>query len=125
MIIDRSIWLRGEGSYVSFLLRRSDNKMCCVGIHLHEDRGFSKVELIDTRLAEQHLDPREVSGSWLSQSWLVGQGWGWHETDLLTTGLINHLYEINDYTHIEEDVREAQVEGWFAIFINTIVLFRN
>lgn len=30
-IIDRSKWLRGEGYYKSFLLRETDNKMCCLG----------------------------------------------------------------------------------------------
>ena len=29
--VDRRTWLRGEGSRDSFLLRRSDGKMCCLG----------------------------------------------------------------------------------------------
>jgi hypothetical protein len=29
--IDRSKWLRGEGSEASMLLRESDGKMCCLG----------------------------------------------------------------------------------------------
>jgi hypothetical protein len=32
LVIDRKIWLRGEGSANSRLLRQSDEKLCCVGI---------------------------------------------------------------------------------------------
>lgn len=31
LIVDRTKWLRGEGSDVSRLLRPSDGKMCCLG----------------------------------------------------------------------------------------------
>lgn len=31
LVIDRSKWLRGEGSERSFLLRSTDGKMCCLG----------------------------------------------------------------------------------------------
>ena len=31
LIIDRQMWLRGEGATVSRLLRSSDGKMCCLG----------------------------------------------------------------------------------------------
>lgn len=33
-VIDRKIWLRGEGSERSALLRAEDGKMCCLGIFL-------------------------------------------------------------------------------------------
>ena len=32
LVIDRKVWLRGEGDAVSRLLRPEDQKMCCVGI---------------------------------------------------------------------------------------------
>lgn len=31
VVVDRKTWLRGEGSYSSFLLRPNDGKMCCLG----------------------------------------------------------------------------------------------
>ena len=34
LVIDRNIWLRGEGPVESRLHRESDGKMCCVGIYL-------------------------------------------------------------------------------------------
>lgn len=33
LTIDRSRWLRGEGSVVSRLLRPADGKMCCLGFY--------------------------------------------------------------------------------------------
>lgn len=35
LVIDRNVWLRGEGSQNSTLYRRSDGKMCCIGIYLN------------------------------------------------------------------------------------------
>jgi hypothetical protein len=34
LTIGRNIWLRGEGADKSSLLRKEDQKMCCVGIYL-------------------------------------------------------------------------------------------
>lgn len=34
LIIDRAVWLRGEGKGKSFLLRQEDGKRCCLGIYL-------------------------------------------------------------------------------------------
>lgn len=33
LIIDRNLWLRGEGHDASALHRKSDGKMCCLGIY--------------------------------------------------------------------------------------------
>ena len=48
--IDRSIWLRGEGSEHSRLLRPHDNKMCCVGICLRA-LGVPDSLLLDMQVA--------------------------------------------------------------------------
>lgn len=34
LVIDRKIWLRGEGDSSGQLLRPDDGKMCCIGIYL-------------------------------------------------------------------------------------------
>lgn len=44
LIIDRKRWLRGEGEEVSSLLRRYDNKMCCLGF-LCLAIGFSPTQI--------------------------------------------------------------------------------
>ena len=36
LVIDRKIWLRGEGCEFSMLKRRSDGKFCCIGLYLKE-----------------------------------------------------------------------------------------
>ena len=33
LIIDRAKWLRGEGADKSYLVRDSDQKMCCLGFY--------------------------------------------------------------------------------------------
>lgn len=49
LVIDRSIWLHGEDSGQSFLLRPSDGKMCCLGIYLHAC-GLPKKELSNVKM---------------------------------------------------------------------------
>lgn len=44
--IKRSKWLRGEGFALSRLLRRSDNKMCCLG-QIACAVGYSSSEIIE------------------------------------------------------------------------------
>jgi hypothetical protein len=46
LIIDRSKWLRGEGSAKSKLLRASDGKMCCLG-QFGLACGFTPDDLVD------------------------------------------------------------------------------
>lgn len=45
VVIKRSEWLRGEGSGRSYLIRKSDNKKCCVGFAL-EQAGYERNELL-------------------------------------------------------------------------------
>lgn len=47
-IIDRNTWLRGEYSENSYLLRSSDNKMCCLG-QISSQCGISNEELRDRK----------------------------------------------------------------------------
>lgn len=70
LVIDRSIWLRGEGNEDSYLLRNTDNKMCCLGIYL-EACGVSRERLggIPTPSELANLDvevPKEAE-------WLVNK----------------------------------------------------
>lgn len=44
VVIDRSRWLRGEGSNQSYLLRKDDQKMCCVGF-LCQALGYEPGEI--------------------------------------------------------------------------------
>lgn len=46
LVIDRSTWLRGEGSDESALLRSDDGMMCCLGFDALR-RGFTVEEITD------------------------------------------------------------------------------
>lgn len=50
LVIDRNVWLRGEGSDRSALLRPTDGKMCCVGIYL-KALGVPEDELLKDKTA--------------------------------------------------------------------------
>lgn len=46
VVVDRRTWLRGEGAWDSSLLRKSDNKMCCLGFAC-EQAGVPRERLMD------------------------------------------------------------------------------
>lgn len=52
-VIDRNIWLRGEGVTGSFLHRTSDNKQCCVGIFLNQLCNIGIADLTERSTAYQ------------------------------------------------------------------------
>jgi hypothetical protein len=45
LVIDRNIWLRGEGCGASYLYRESDEKQCCVGIWATQCLGATKGQI--------------------------------------------------------------------------------
>ena len=62
-VIDRRVWLRGEGPEVSVLLRRRDSKRCCLGIYL-QHLGFADFEM------EGVCEPCEVVSARPMPHWL-------------------------------------------------------
>lgn len=58
--VRRSTWLRGEGSFRSFLLRPSDGKMCCLGFCLVE-LGRSKEEITDKKAPNSFLGKHRLA----------------------------------------------------------------
>lgn len=46
LTIDRTRWIRGEGSYNSYLLRPQDGKMCCIGF-LAKAHGIPDRDILD------------------------------------------------------------------------------
>lgn len=53
IVITRSKWLRGSGSYASFLVRYSDGKMCCLGF-LGVACGISAADM-EGKAAPNHI----------------------------------------------------------------------
>lgn len=88
--ISRKVWLRGEGIEKSYLLRRTDSKMCCVGICLRA-LGLPDSALMDKKTAMAvgalHLD--EVI---------------WN----------TNLYQYNDNPDTLPEDREARITNGFA-----------
>ena len=99
LIIDRDIWLRGEGSGWSYLLREEDSKMCCLGIYLKEC-GVPSEKLLYMTSPYQlvKIIPPEAG-------WLLGS------SSIDTCSLM----ELNDEKKIEkEDEREEKIAYIFA-----------
>lgn len=97
LVIDRKVWLRGERA--SYLLRRHDRKMCCVGIYLKacgvpEEKFKGLAGIIS--VPEKVKFPEEAE-------WLRG-------LDTLLYG----LYAVNDALDLTEIQREAKIVKLFA-----------
>lgn len=103
LTIDRRVWLRGEGSGPSRLLRESDGKMCCVGMYLAA-RGVAS-DLLRGKSAADQLDCRLAAG-WLLCVDVVGQ---LHSTDDAM-----RLYVVNDARDLSDGDREAGIAALFA-----------
>ena len=97
-IIDRKIWLRGEGTDMSSLLRRMDDKQCCLGIYLEACgmprdmlREISEPAYVLTTLPEETL-------------WLMDTE-KYQDINLMT---------INDNQDLWETQRERKIAEIFA-----------
>lgn len=62
--IDRSKWLRGEGSADSFLVRASDGKMCCLGFY-GKACGILKKEMRGMQEPDEVGQKFEDAAPWL------------------------------------------------------------
>jgi hypothetical protein len=102
LIIDRKIWLRGEGSDDSYLLRNSDNKQCCVGF-LCEALGIDRETLKGKKVADRFEVPK-----WMTERWGPEKMIGECPLD------IQVAYETNDSTKLTEAEREARIAEIFA-----------
>lgn len=111
LVIDRRVWLRGEGGEGSYLLRESDGKRCCLGIYL-KSLGVS-----DELLANQEYPvciPSEfipVEALWLvtddgQNSALVD------DLTYLNDGIISERHAFGCSTKTEED-RERRIAEHF------------
>ncbi len=95
LVIDRSKWLRGDRD--SYLLRPSDQKMCCVGMYLAQ----CGVPLDDLRwkVTAEDVLPLPVTTQWLVAT----------DNDLAVV-----LYGVNDDRTLTEEDREVGIASEFA-----------
>ena len=109
LIIDRDIWLRGEGSGWSYLLRKEDEKMCCLGIYLKEC-GVSSEKLLDMTSPCQlvKIIPPEAE-------WLIDKSLGIDSMDTCDLmGFNDRRKKKIEKEDEKEDEREEKIAHIFA-----------
>jgi hypothetical protein len=108
LTIDRSTWLRGEGSTNAYLRRKEDGKQCCLGFYCAA-LGLDSGKLVDVKspigieaLYKDTLFPIEAA------KWLFGGN---------VFNVSEECYQLtiaNDTLAIAEDKREETVKEIFA-----------
>lgn len=106
LVIDRSKWLRGEGSKSSFLLRFGDQKMCCLGFYL-KACGLEDADILQTA-APHNLGVLNKSPDWLLKPAKSSMSYPQPSTDC------GKLMEINDQSDIADDAKEKEIKAVFA-----------
>lgn len=103
LVIDRSRWLRGEGSSRSRLLRSSDGKMCCVGFFALAC-GLTPADILDR--STPFAQPS--SGSAVLDEKFIDP-----DNPLRHVNEVSSLYATNDSMHITDASREHGIRGSF------------
>ncbi len=110
LVIDRSIWLHGEGKGDSYLLRRRDGKMCCLGIYL-DACGVSKDLLLSLRM------PSFLEVIPLEAEWLINDedGRARSSEDVFELAILNDTRAVDDRENkIAEVFKKNDVEVEFV-----------
>jgi hypothetical protein len=92
LIIDRAIWLHGEGNDKSYLLREADQKMCCLGFFCDQQGRLPVEKFMGKRT--------------LSNVFNIRDGWRILDMDTKTQYF---LMRVNDEKGLEDDFREAAI----------------
>lgn len=102
-VIDRKLWLRGEGDDRSLLLRDRDGKMCCLGFYSLA-LGFDKEDI------REYACPSEVDGEVNYPEWM------YRDDDLCDTmsSKTLSLMTINDSKFLDDESRERRITEIFA-----------
>lgn len=105
VVINRSMWLRGTGSHSSFLVRYSDEKMCCLGF-LGIACGIDKAEMVG-RTSPSDIS-RDICHKWPEGSLVPHQSGSYVVTKggLSNSKIIRDAIEHNDDQSIDETSRE-------------------
>ena len=120
MVIDRTEWLRGEGTVKSFLLRESDGKRCCVGIYARA-LGVPDTQTLNCPWPRQRRCYCHIDGSPFSFGVFKAHAdydddpvvWRADEAEWLISP--DHgLGGINDDPTMDETVREEAITAIFA-----------
>lgn len=103
LVIDRTKWLRGEGSEASRLLRPSDGKMCCLGFY-SLSCGLTDKDIQNIPAAPEIAEIPEV------MDWLI-EDCG---NRIVHSDDAAELMDYNDTPPIRDTDREAHITEIFA-----------
>jgi hypothetical protein len=101
LVIDRNVWLRGEGSDASRLKRGSDGKFCCIGLYLKECG-------VDDFYLEGIPDAPKLVSIHSSNVLPVQAGWLVRLPSAFDAPSGGAFYEANDYEIPKEDLSELE-----------------
>ena len=108
--IQRETWLRGEGIDDSYLLRKSDKKMCCLG-QILEQCGIPKSRLKGMK-SPMNIKYKKIKKG---TEFLLENGFDIHGRPTLIDSILNiEAMDINDDTGIDDGKREKELRGLFA-----------
>lgn len=107
--IDRTKWLRGEGSMVSDLLRE-DGKMCCLG-QIAKQCGLKPKELRNTA-SPMSLDQKPAEKFRKALPWLLKVDKV--DAEFENTHICGVAMEVNDREKLSDAKREARLTAIFA-----------
>lgn len=123
LIIDRSMWLRGEGSDKSKLLRGCDGKMCCLGFYA-KALGYKDQDIFEEAEPEDTIDRSSAEPQSKWPEWAVKvepdkeyledpEAYEEPEPEVCQTNIIGSLMAYNDDHGLEESSREYHVGSIF------------
>jgi hypothetical protein len=103
--VDRSTWLRGEGSYYSFLKRKLDGKMCCLGAFCIA-AGYTTDEIMDIKSPSMLMMYNPTENNHMHK--LIA-----HPNSLTSspTFATYNLMRINDQTNVLDEQRETELNA--------------
>ncbi len=109
-VINRKIWLRGEGSAKSSLFRDTDGKQCCLGIYLNAC-GVPKNILEGCSTVKDFLNQtgKNITLTADQVQWMISDSSSKSSNDVVK------LYSENDYSiDNSEENREKTIKELFA-----------
>jgi hypothetical protein len=99
VVVKRSEWLHGEGTFGSVLLRAQDNKMCCLGFVCVQAFNALPVDILG--IETPALAPDKIQRVWPDKEYIVDR----QNEDTATF----EMMQVNDREFIDDSVREEQL----------------
>lgn len=116
--INRTAWLRGEGSDKSFLIRMCDGKQCCLGFlglacgydirDLLQSTTPVRADVVRRNFYRSNENPLPCEATLWPKKIIINDEIGYTRTDIT-----DHLMAINDKRNISDSEREEKLTELF------------